>query len=90
MNGVKDPSSISSKKESSSSSSGGGSVKGGKEKQKVSKPPPDTKKPPKLLQSPCQFLSTSNIYGSPKSDLIKESCRQYKKKFRGGEGKPSN
>ena len=58
--------------------------KAGKEKQKVCKPPPDTKKPPKLLQSPCQFLQTSNIYGSPKSDLIraKESAS---KKDEGGE-----
>lgn len=62
-NGVKE---AGSRKESSGSSN-----KGGKEKQKVSKPPPDTKKPPKLMQSPCQFLSTTTIYGSPNSDLIK-------------------
>jgi len=42
-----------------------------KEKNKVGKHPPDTARPPKLLQNPCQFLQTSTIYGSPKSDLDK-------------------
>ena len=59
VNGVKEHTST--KKES----------KGGKEKSKVCKPPPDTKKPPKLMQNPCPFLQTSNIYGSPSSDLAK-------------------
>jgi len=43
----------------------------GKEKLKVSKPPPETKRPPRLLATPCPYLQTASIYGSPQSDLQK-------------------
>jgi len=42
-----------------------------KEKGKVSHPPPDTKRPPRLLSTPCQFMQTASIYGSPRSELQK-------------------
>lgn len=35
------------------------------------KPPPDTKRPPRLLATPCPYLQTASIYGSPQSELTK-------------------
>ena len=58
-------------KEGSSGTKSKETKREGKEKAKVSKPPPETKRPPRLLATPCPYLQTASIYGSPQSELTK-------------------
>ncbi|CAB4061067.1 unnamed protein product [Lepeophtheirus salmonis] len=48
-----------------------------KDRNKVCKPPPETKRPPSLMQTPCAFVQTTNIYTNPLSELtqVREAAK---------------